>query len=99
MPLRDVAATGTYAVTTRCCDLRIFAHRFHTRGWRTSTRSLLMTWWRSPQSEISAWAIAAPGSASTAPTAPSTAAPPSAAPNASAGCSSIVRAVMRGENR
>ena len=59
----------------------------------------MITWWRSPQSAINAWAIAAAGSASTAPTAPSTAAPPSAAPNASAGCSSIVRAVMRGENR
>ena len=58
-----------------------------------------MTWWRSPHSLTMAWAIAAAGSASTAPTAPSTAAPPSAAPNASAGCSSIVRAVMRGEKR
>ena len=58
-----------------------------------------MTWWRSPQSLTIAWPIAAAGRARTAPTAPSTAAPPSAAPNASAGCSSIVRAVMRGENR
>ena len=43
--------------------------------------------------------IAAAGRASSAPTNPSSAAPPSAAPNATAGCNSIVRAVMRGAKK
>ena len=49
-----------------------------------------------PHSVASAWTIAAAGSASRAPTNPNSEAPPSAAPNATAGWSSIVRAVMRG---
>ena len=58
-----------------------------------------MTSCRSPTLLSTACTIAAAGNASTAPTAPSTAPPAMAEPKASAGCSSIVRAVMRGSKK
>ena len=69
------------------------------RGSGTAVRWLSITSYRLPHSPASAWTIAAAGRASNAPTNPSSAAPPSAAPNATAGCSSIVRAVMRGAKK
>jgi hypothetical protein len=49
--------------------------------------------------ETVAWITAAAGSAMNAPISPLIAPPASAAPNATAGCSCIVRAVIRGESR
>ena len=66
---------------------------------RMVTRSLSITSWRSPTSVSSACAIAAPGMARIGADRPEQGRAGEAEPNATAGCRSMVRAVMRGRNR